>query len=89
MAAPGRYRIYAKTPFAPWPREKMHGKAAYRIETAEGDQTVLVDHYLHQGRWQAIGTFPLKPGAKLAIVPRASTVAGTLFADGIAIEPQD
>ena len=89
VAAPGRYRIYAKTPFAPWPREKMNGKAAYRIETAEGDQTVLVDHYLHQGRWRAIGTFPLKSGAKLAIVPRASTVAGTLFADGIAIEPLD
>ena len=60
-----------------------------RIETVDGDHTVLVDHYLHQGRWRAIGTFPLKTGAKLAIVPRASTVAGTLFADGIAIEPVD
>ena len=89
VAVPGRYRIHAKTPFAPWPREKMHGKAAYRIETVDGDQTVLVDHYLHQGRWQAIGTFSLKLSAKLAIVPRASTVAGTLFADGIAIEPLD
>jgi hypothetical protein len=87
VAAAGRYRIYAKTPFAPWPREKMYGKAAYRVETAEGDQTVLVDHYLHQGHWRAIGEFSLKPGAKLAIAPRASTVAGTLFADGIAIEP--
>ena len=83
----GRYRIYAKTPFSPWPREKMSGKAAYRIETTEGSKTVLVDHYLHQGRWYAIGEFSLKPGAKLAIVPKDSTVAGTLFADGIALEP--
>ena len=66
----------------------MSGKAAYRIETADGSKTVLVDHYLHQGRWYSIGEFTLKPGARLTIVPRESTVKGVLFADGIAIEPQ-
>ena len=89
VAKPGRYRIRAKTPFSPWPRENMSGKAAYRIETAEGNKTVLVDHYLHQGRWHSIGEFKLKPGDKLVIVPRESTVKGTLFADGIAVEPLD
>ena len=87
VAVPGRYRIHAKTPFSPWPRETMSGKAAYRIETADGSKTVLVDHYLHQGRWYSIGEFTLKPGARLTIVPRESTVKGVLFADGIAIEP--
>ena len=67
----------------------MSGQAAYRIETAEGNKTVLADHYLHQGRWYSIGEFTLKPGDKLVIVPRESTVKGTLFADGIAIEPLD
>ena len=89
VAAAGRYRIHVKTPFAPWPREKMSGRAAYRVETAEGDRTVLLDHYLQQGRWRAIGEFTLKPGARLRIVPRESTVAGTLYADGVALEPLD
>ena len=89
VAAEGRYRIHVKTPFAPWPREKMSGRAAYRIETAEGDRTVLMDHYLQQGRWRALGEFTLKPGARLRIVPRESTVAGVLYADGVALEPLD
>lgn len=83
----GRYRIHAKTPFDPWPREEKHGKVAYRIETGKGSRTVFADHYLHQGRWFAIGEFDLKPGARLSIVPRESTAASGIFADGIAIEP--
>ena len=89
VAAAGRYRIHVKTPFDPWPREKMSGRAAYRVETAEGDRTVLLDHYLQQGRWRALGEFTLKPGARLRIVPRESTVAGVLYADGVALEPLD
>ena len=87
VAAPGRYRIHAKTPFAPWTRESRRGKAAYRIESEGTHETVLVDHYLHQGRWYSVGEFMLKPGARLFIVPKESKVAGDLFADGIAIEP--
>ena len=83
----GRYRIHVKTPFSPWPREKMKGRAAYRIETGEDVRTVLADHHRYQGRWCAIGEFALKPGARLMIVPRESTVAACLFADGVAIEP--
>ena len=89
VIAEGRYRIHVKTPFSPWPREKMSGRAAYRVEAADGDRTVLMDHYLQQGRWRALGEFTLKPGARLRIVPRESTVAGVLYADGVALEPLD
>ena len=87
VPAKGVYRIYAKTPFVPWPREKMHGQIAYRVETCDGSRLVLFDHYLQQGRWREIGVFPLRPGATLIISPKESKAAGTLFADGIAIEP--
>ena len=83
----GRYRIHAKTPFSPWTRESRRGKVAYRIESDGAGETVLVEHYLHQGRWYPVGEFMLKPGARLSIVPKESTAAGEVFADGIAIEP--
>ena len=87
VAKKGRYCLYAKSPFQPWPMDKAVGEAAFEI-ASEGKVTeILFNQYLDQGSWRAVGDFDLAPGATLTIMPAKSTARGDLFADGFALEP--
>lgn len=87
VAKKGVYRLYAKTPFSPWPADKATGEVAYEIASKGVKHEVLFPHYLEQGLWRAVGEYDLAPGATLTIVPAKSTVASALYADGFALEP--
>ena len=82
----GLYRLYAKSPFQPWPLDKSVGEAMFEIVSGGRTVSVLFNQYLDQGCWRAVGMFDLEPGAKLCIVPAKSTSQGEIFADGFALE---
>lgn len=83
----GRYRLYAKSPFQPWPENTATGSAAFEIRSEGKVTDVQFNQYLDQGSWRTVGDFDLAPGASLTIVPAKSTAESDLFADGFALEP--
>jgi len=85
----GRYILYAKSPFQPWPHEKGVGEALFEITSGGRTFEVRYNQYLRQGTWRAVGEFDLAPGAVLRIVPAKSTSQSDVFADGFAIERKE
>ena len=86
VAKKGRYRLYAKSPFQPWPENAATGSAAFEIRSEDKVTEILFNQYLDQGAWRTVGDFDLAPDATLTIVPAKSTAKGDHFADGFAVE---
>ena len=88
VAAAGRYTVYAKVPYEPWPRETAKGDAAYEIRSGGRVSKATCPIHIGMGEWHSLGVFALEPGAKLAVVPAASTTT-RLYADGFAVAPAE
>ena len=85
VAKAGRYRLMRNLPYLAW--EPVDGDTVAEIETDGRTETIRFPALEHVGGWSAIGTFDLKPGSRLHLMPSRSR--GAVYADAFAVVPDE